>query len=534
VSPPIRIRPADTPPPLAEKALRILERELRERARLQTRRAAGAPDIALTLDPDLPAESYRIDRSADALSVTAADPAGLLYGVGRLLRESVTPDSGFTPCDPVPLSVPDCKTRGIYFAHNFHNWYRSAPLAEIVRYVEELALWGLNALVFPVDTNPQCPLDEILGVMIPKQLKVIEAARACGIRTGVIAVANTVSDLPSGDLAATPVPDTDPPRRGQKGHRVCPSNPRALALLADRFDRLLELYRPVGLDFAVAFPYDEGGCGCDKCRPWGANGYVKAAKVLSRAAKDKYPGCRFIAGTWCFDVLDEPEGEYAGLDRAIRAEPGWCDAVMCDSHGDFPAWPLENGPPGALPMISFPEISMWGRWPWGGYGANPFPRRVSAVWNQAARLLDGGFPYSEGRYEDINKVTCLGLFWNRKADWRDILRAYIRYEFGAVASGDVLPAVALLEQSYPAGRLTPARAKEALCLLDRAARRLPRNVLDSWRWRYLYLRALIDVETATHPGRTGVASETQARCFRELTRLSCAENAEWSVRPPAP
>lgn len=528
----LKLKPSDSTLPAARKALDILQRELLERADLATVLSDTAPDIALELDAALPADSYRIDRLGDALRIVGGDARGLLYGVGRFLHESVSRDGAYAPCGEIGTSVPDCRTRGMYFAHNFHNWYRSAPLPDLVRYVEDLALWGLNAIVFPCDTNPQCPLEEIRTVMLPKQLKLIEAASQCGIETGMLTVANTLFDLPSEVLAAVPVPDTTPPRRGQKGKRVCPSNPEAAALLAAKFDDMLDVYRDVGLDFVASFPYDEGGCGCERCRPWGANGYVKAAKLLSRAAKAKYPGCRFIACTWCFDVLDEPEGEYDGLDRAIREEPGWCDAVMCDSHGDFPRWPLEHGTPGGLPMVAFPEISMWGRWPWGGFGANPFPRRIARIWSQAAHLLDGGFPYSEGRFEDINKVTCLSLFWNRQADPQNILATYAGYEFGAAAVDDVPAAVSLMEDIYPRDRLDAGKAQEALARLDRAAGRLPARVLDSWRWRILYLRAVIDAESAAHPGREGVVSERQQECFDELVALYCAEDSEWAVTPP--
>jgi len=46
---------------------------------------------------------------------------------------------------------------------------------------------------------------------------------------------------------------------------------------------------------------------------------------------------------------------------------------MVDDHDDFPRWPLDHGggKVGGLPLLNFPEISMWGRSPWGGYGFNP-------------------------------------------------------------------------------------------------------------------------------------------------------------------
>ena len=47
-------------------------------------------------------------------------------------------------------------------------------------------------------------------------------------------------------------------------------------------------------------------------------------------------------------------------------------------YGDGQFIPLtaEHGAPGGRPVIDFPEISMWGGKPWGGYGANPLTMRL--------------------------------------------------------------------------------------------------------------------------------------------------------------
>ena len=65
--------------------------------------------------------------------------------------------------------------------------------------------------------------------------------------------------------------------------------------------------------------------------------------------------------------------------------------------------------PGGLPLLNFPDISMYGQNPWGGYGANPHPGRLQQRWDETKKKLSGGFPYSEGIYEDINKVICAQL-----------------------------------------------------------------------------------------------------------------------------
>ena len=158
----------------------------------------------------------------------------------------------------------------------------------------------------------------------------------------------------------------------------------------------------VHLDYLVQWAWDWGGCGCPQDWPWGAVGYPRLAKALHDLAQATHPGVVSVASTWDFD---KPEaGEFAGLDGWIRTNPGIFSAVVADGHDDFPAWPLQHGGVGGLPVVGFPEISMWGRSPWGGYGANPMPGRFQRFWEEARGLLQGGMPYSEGIYEDLNKV----------------------------------------------------------------------------------------------------------------------------------
>jgi len=58
---------------------------------------------------------------------------------------------------------------------------------------------------------------------------------------------------------------------------------------------------------------------------------------------------------------------------------------------------------------------------------------------------------------------------------------------------------------------------------------LPVRVRDSWRWRILYMRALIDSELAEHQFRV---SEKCAAAFREPTTMYHAEKAVDMVAPP--
>ena len=59
--------------------------------------------------------------------------------------------------------------------------------------------------------------------------------------------------------------------------------------------------------------------------------------------------------------------------------------------------------------MNFFEISMVGAVPWGGYGANPYPSLLQKIWEKIKGVTGGGYPYSEGIFDDINKIICAGV-----------------------------------------------------------------------------------------------------------------------------
>jgi hypothetical protein len=273
------------------------------------------------------------------------------------------------------------------------------------------------------------------------------------------------------------------------------------------------LYRrlaDVGLDLVCMWPYDEGGCSCDQCAPWGSNGYVKISRDLTLLGRKYFPNLKTIVSTWMFDT--PPEGEWQGLTDVLARQNNWATYILADSHEDFPRYPLDVTVPGNLPLINFPEISMWGNWPWGGVGAHPLPARFQRLWDQVKHKVEGGFPYSEGIYEDMSKAIVLQFYWNRDQTARATLEEYIAYEFGSSVTEDVLALVELLESAASrAFRKEPAdkeAVERAFALAEGVHARLPEWARTSWRWEILHLRALLDRERFAGAGLESPAAET--------------------------
>ena len=76
--------------------------------------------------------------------------------------------------------------------------------------------------------------------------------------------------------------------------------------------------KDIGLDFLVFWPYDEGGCGCEKCQPWGCNGFLRLSRSLAELGREYFPNLQTVLSTWMFDT--PPEGEWLGLSVAMKRE----------------------------------------------------------------------------------------------------------------------------------------------------------------------------------------------------------------------
>jgi len=186
--------------------------------------------------------------------------------------------------------------------------------------------------------------------------------------------------------------------------------------------------------------------------------------------------------------------------------------------------------PGGLPLISFPEISMWGQNPWGGYGANPLPGRLQRLWDQTQRKLSGGTPYSEGIYEDMNKAICSQFYWDPERPAIETVREYAAFEYSPAVADDVVKVVETFGKNHRREQIGPS-AQEAFERVKDIEAKLAPQAREAWRWRIVYLRALIDSELLRTQGK--LEGEPLQAAFRELTAIYHAEHAHsMPIRPP--
>lgn len=518
-------------------------------ARLQERGLQIGPDgypIVFRIADDLATDAFRFTTEKEGLAIASGGLLGLIHGAGWFLRHSAYTADGLIPTDYRGTQVPHSTIRGMYFASHFHNYYHVASLDEMRRYIEDLALWGINYIktCYPMIDLPSMDDPESL-TELKRHTDLFDIAHSLGMKAATgLTINGGFKDYPKEWHAAK---HNDPfIRRGDTGNVMCLSVPGVQELIDQYNEFICAGLEASGIDLLVCWPYDEGGCGCPSCAPWGAKGFIKGSKRAFEIARRHFPDVTRLVSTWVFDT--PYEGEWEALDRSLEEEK-WCDVILADAHEDYPRYPLDVHVPGDLPLISFPEISMWGLFPWGGWGATMLPERFARLFNQTNGKLSGGFAYSEGIYEDINKAVISQIYWTGTADWKETLAQYARYELGLTDADPFLKLVALIEKTHTdVAETKQCDVREADAAYDLAREidaMLPEWGRKAWRWRIVYLRALIDarryrIAEESRKGQLAIGNEHGAQstdwkallrddaavqaAFRELIELfHCAE-----------
>ena len=518
---------------VVENTGRVFARQVQQRCDAKVITTGEAPlTVELAIEKGIGVEGYRIEnRPGGGVQIVGNDERGVLYGAGKFLRSSRYDQGGFTPGDWRGTSVPKCPVRSVYIATHFMNYYEAAPIEELNHYIEDLGLWGYNSILI------HFPTWQFNGLADPAARKwldrfkvVLSEARKSGLQVGLIQVPNEGYKNEPKEFLATKVPGK---HRGNFGVNLCVSNPKARAHSIEMHEAILSEFKDVGLDYFCFWPYDEGGCGCKDCWPWGGRGYLSISMEMVPRIRTHFPACKIILSTWCFENENDanPDGEWDGLTKAMNEDKSWLDYLMADGHnGYFPKYLLKAGVPGQLGLLNFPEISMFGMNPWGGYGANPAPAHFEKQWGRIKPMAAGGAPYSEGIYEDLNKAILAQFYWDPERPAEETVKEYTAFEFSPDVAADLVEVVRIFERNH-SRRAIGADAVKAFEWVTKADAAMMPAARSAWRWRIVYLRALIDKELYERKGK--LEGDTLRSAFDELTRIYHAENAHsMPIKPP--
>ena len=542
---------------LTEKEADIIKtvavRRLSERAGVTE--APNGYFLSFRLEGQEEKEYYSLEQGLQGSVISGNSLSAIITGFGTFLRESeLYPGRGMVcGCKSIRHFFPSV-FRGMYFATHNNNFYVEAPMQEIRVVMEDLMLWGMNALCIWFDLHHYTSINEEAAVkMLCRIREIFEAAHELGIKTVVTANANEAFPDSPEDLRAQ-WKTQGKYHRELAGHyhiEICPSKQGGIErILHDRAIHL-EAIKDLHIDYIVFGPYDQGGCTCEACAPWGANGYLRCLKALRPLVRQYLPDTTICLSSWYFERFISDE--WAAFIREIEAGDwkDWIGFIIAHFHeGEcIPAYLREHKSVGSIPLVEFSEISMYGAKPWGGFGANPYPKKLNMVRALSDGIYSGCLPYSEGIYEDINKAIILGQYSGISEDAFELVRLYAKMEFSEELADDIAKLVSYEEETLLRTRVNdelirPDRScpvrfpihftqmiHQTAALAEQVNSHLDERTQASWKWRILYLRALIDRDMYQN---NWYISDQCVKYMNELVEIYHGQKANYWVSPPTP
>ena len=472
----------------------------------------GGLRIRLALDPSVPGEDAKVSVRGGEATVTAGRFRGLLFGAGNLLRSFTYGADCITAKDGDYDFHPAKEIRMTYIVRHLLNYYMDAPVDVQCRYLDDLALDGVNGahIIYDMPAVDAAREGESARAGFRKASSaIIDRLEALDMELSVGGGGNQMpTDSPKSFRG---VPNTDM-HRGNLGFNACPSKPEVMAALRKLSDNSLLPLTGRDVAYFRYWSFDEGGCECEECSPYGEKMLITLMETLRADHAKRFPKAKTMLATWMFH-----DSDYAALWKYLETHDT-IDVLLVDHTGEFPRYPLEHPLPKGCKtkIITFPEISMWARQPWGGYGATAFPKRLHRLFKAAEPISSGCQYYTEGIYEDINKWFVTALYVDPAAKPDDILALYAAYHFPGTDVGDFIRLCDLMEDNHVIKDMTVGRADEMVRLVKKMDAEILPSMRGSWRWRQVYLRALIDREVI----REGRNDPEAARAwFEELVKI---------------
>jgi hypothetical protein len=505
------------------KAITMLVEEVEKRTRIQWQRMPGEPSpnavaIAIGTRPELEQvsrthsaflnsipkatapEGYQIfvksGPTNSAVYVIGNDPRGVLFGVGRLLRELHLRRGNITLDDNLAVtSAPKLSLRG--HQQGFRpkcNSYDAWDLPVWEQYFRDLAVFGCNAIeLIPPRSDddadsphfPRPPMEMMTGmskladdygldvwIWYPAMDKDYSDPKT--VEFALREWGEVFSKLPRID--AVFVPGGDP------GH----TPPKYLMTLLEKQTRNLHRYHP-------------------KAQMW------VSPQSFNQAWLDEF------------------------LDQLEREQPAWLTGLVYAPQVRIELRRLRELVPAKYPIRNYPDITHTRQCQYpvpdwdvsfaiteGRECINPRPEDEAAIFRSALPDTIGFLTYSEGCNDDVNKAVWSGLGWDPDTSVKDILRQYSRYFIGEDYAEDFAQGLLDLERNWrgplPANHGVEQTLKRFQALEKRAS---PAD-LKNWRFQQALFRAYYD---AFIQKRLAFETDEEARAMAALGNASNSGSA---------
>jgi len=415
-------------------------------------------------------EGYRLRVQASATNavvfVVGNDARGVLFGVGRLLRELQMEPGRLSISDDVRVqTAPKYPLRGHQLGYRPKcNSYDAWDLPVWEQYFRDLAVFGCNAIeLIPPRSDddadsphfPRPPMEMMIGMS--------RLAKDYGLDVWIWypAMDKDYSDPATVDLAlqewaavfkqlpridAVFVPGGDP------GH----TEPKRLMRLLEQQTQNLHRYHP-------------------KAQMW------VSPQSFNQAWLDQF------------------------LQILTRDQPAWLSGIVFGPQVRIALPKLRQLVPAHYPIRHYPDIthSRQCQYPvpdWDvAYAVteareciNPRPVDEAAIFRKTQPFTAGFITYSEGCNDDVNKMVWSALGWDPEAKIGDTLREFGNYFIGPAQAESFALGLLALEQDWRGALMTNATVESTLARFQAMEKAAQPRLLRNWRFQQALFRAYYD------------------------------------------
>ncbi len=404
--------------------------------------------------------------------IVGADPRGVIYGVGKLLRAAEWRPGSLRLSAPLNVtSAPEKPIRGHQLGYRATaNSYDAWSPAQFEQYIRDLALFGSNSVEgIPFqDDRPTVS-------SYPRSKMNVDLSRICA-KYGQAYWLWVPADF---DL-------------NKKDLRQ-----KALDKHAELFAQSPEL---TGIFVAGGDPGDN--------HPKLVIPYLAD---LAKLLVVHHPKARVWLSMQGYD-LEQQQYVY---DWINRGRPTWFGGIVAGPSSP-PIAELRANLPEGMPIRDYPDIthSVRSQFPvpyWdpafcftlGRECVNPRPNFFSRVIHDTGPFTSGFISYSDGCHDDFNKVLWSSLAWDSKQDLNTIATDYTRLFFGPDVADDAAAGIFQFERDWM-GALKDNGGVDANFALWKSLEARSPQLKNNWRWQLYLLRAYYDMSV-----RKRLAYETQ-------------------------
>ncbi len=416
------------------------------------------------------AEGFQIrvgaTNAARAVLVVGNDPRGVLYGVGRLLRElQLSPGRALLPDDFQTASAPKYPLRGHQLGyrpktHSYDAW----DLRIWEQYYRDLVVFGANAveLIPPRSDDdadsPHFPL--------PPMEMMVEMSR--------------LADEYGLDVWVWyPAMDKD-----YSNSATVDSALREWKEVLGRLPRLDAVFVPGG---------DPGHT---------APGPLMALlEKQARSLREVHPRLQMWVSPQSFDRpwLDQ----FLGILR--EQQPAWLNGLVFGPQVRMSLPELRSAVPQRYPIRHYPDITHTRQCQYpvpdwdvafaiteGRECINPRPLDEAAIFRALQPFTVGFLTYSEGCNDDVNKAVWSALGWEPQKPVVEVLREYSRYFIGPGLAESFAQGLKALEQNWRGPVVSNGAIETTLQQFQQMEREASPFLLQNWRFQQALFRAYYD------------------------------------------